>query len=131
VDYTLNFSYALEGRVMMNMMTYYMMHYTAGDQEYRDKLLPAYRRVLGAYKKAASLTGKTVLNKSDLPVMVEYALATYYGFLHFRLLRITEDGIRDILMQGKNAIDASLVLDSSLIEIQSQINLALESLQRA
>ncbi|MGK5092938.1 hypothetical protein WDW89_13095 [Deltaproteobacteria bacterium TL4] len=129
VDDKLNYSYALEGRIYMQSMQYQIIRIEAGDQSVQNNLIPIYSKAVAAYKKALTLTKKETATKSDLPILIEFALVTHYGYIHRDLMRITKDGILDLLKQGKETIDNAVLLEPSLTRLQSKILIAIKIME--
>ena len=129
VDSKLNYAYVLEGRVHMQAMQFYLVWIETGEYSFRDKLLPTYKKAVGAYKKAMNLTTTSTTTKADLPILMEFALVTHYGYIHRDLMRITEDGVMGLLRQGQEAIQAAVLVEPELVRVQNRIENAIQTLR--
>ena len=109
----------------MQALKYQQMRVENGDRTARENLAPAFNRAVVAYRKALKLVPKSAPKKADLAVLTEFGNLTHYGFVHRDLMKFTEDGIRYLVVLGKETLDTAVTIDDSFEPLQKRLEVSL------
>jgi hypothetical protein len=125
VDNKLTYPLVMEGRIQMQALKYQQMRVENGDRTARQNLAPVFNRAVVAYRKALKLVPKSSPKKADLAVLTEFGNLTHYGFVHRDLMKFTEDGIRSLVVLGKESLDTAVTIDDSFEPLQKRLEVSL------
>ena len=125
VDNKLTYPLVMEGRIQMQALKFIQMRVENGDRTARENMAHVFNRAVVAYRKALKLISKSSPKKADLPVLTEFGSLTHYGFMHRDLMRFTEDGIRALVLLGKESLDAAVTIDDSFEPLQKRLEVSL------
>jgi hypothetical protein len=125
VDNKLTYPLVMEGRIQMQALKYQQMRVENGDRAARQNLAPVFNRAVVAYRKALKLVPKSSPKKADLAVLTEFGNLTHYGFVHRDLMKFTEDGIRSLVVLGKESLDTAVTIDDSFEPLQKRLEVSL------
>ena len=125
VDNKLTYPLVMEGRIQMQALKYQQMRVENGDRTARENLAPVFNRAVVAYRKALKLVPKSSPKKADLAVLTEFGNLTHYGFVHRDLMKFTEDGIRSLVVLGKETLDTAVTIDDSFEPLQKRLEVSL------
>ena len=109
----------------MQALKFIQMRVENGDRVARENMAPVFNRAVVAYRKALKLVPKSSPKKADIPVLTEFGNLTHYGFMHRDLMRFTEDGIRALVLLGKESLDAAVTIDDSFEPLQKRLEVSL------
>ena len=125
VDNKLTYPLVMEGRIQMQALKFQQMRVENGDRTARENMAPVFNRAVVAYRKALKLISKSSPRKADLPVLTEFGNLTHYAFVHRDLMRFTEDGIRSLVVLGKESLDTAVTIDDSFEPLQKRLEVSL------
>ena len=125
VDNKLTYPLVMEGRIQMQALKFIQMRVENGDRTARENMAHVFNRAVVAYRKALKLISKSSPKKADIPVLTEFGNLTHYGFMHRDLMRFTEDGIRALVLLGKESLDAAVTIDDSFEPLQKRLEVSL------
>ena len=125
VDNKLTYPLVMEGRIQMQALKFIQMRVENGDRTARENMAHVFNRAVVAYRKALKLISKSSPKKADLPVLTEFGSLTHYGFMHRDLMRFTEDGIRALVLLGKESLDTAVTIDDSFEPLQKRLEVSL------
>ena len=125
VDNKLTYPLVMEGRIQMQALKFQQMRVENGDRTARENMAPVFNRAVVAYRKALKLISKSSPRKADLPVLTEFGNLTHYAFVHRDLMRFTEDGIRSLVLLGKESLDKAVTIDDSFEPLQKRLEVSL------
>ena len=125
VDNKLTYPLVMEGRIQMQALKFQQMRVENGDRTARENMAPVFNRAVVAYRKALKLISKSSPRKADLPVLTEFGNLTHYAFVHRDLMRFTEDGIRSLVLLGKESLDTAVTIDDSFEPLQKRLEVSL------
>ena len=125
VDNKLTYPLVMEGSIQMQALKYQQMRVENGDRTARQNLAPVFNRAVVAYRKALKLVPKSAPKKADLAVLTEFGNLTHYGFVHRDLMKFTEDGIRSLVVLGKESLDTAVTIDDSFEPLQKRLEVSL------
>ena len=125
VDNKLTYPLVMEGRIQMQALKFIQMRVENGDRTARENMAHVFNRAVVAYRKALKLISKSSPKKADLSVLTEFGSLTHYGFMHRDLMRFTEDGIRALVLLGKESLDAAVTIDDSFEPLQKRLEVSL------
>ena len=125
VDNKLTYPLVMEGRIQMQALKFIQMRVENGDRTARENMAHVFNRAVVAYRKALKLISKSSPKKADLSVLTEFGSLTHYGFMHRDLMRFTEDGIRALVLLGKESLDTAVTIDDSFEPLQKRLEVSL------
>ena len=125
VDNKLTYPLVMEGRIQMQALKFIQMRVENGDRTARENMAHVFNRAVVAYRKSLKLISKSSPKKADLPVLTEFGNLTHYGFMHRDLMRFTEDGIRALVLLGKESLDTAVTIDDSFEPLQKRLEVSL------
>ena len=125
VDNKLTYPLVMEGRIQMQALKFIQMRVENGDRTARENMAHVFNRAVVAYRKALKLISKSSPRKADLPVLTEFGNLTHYAFVHRDLMRFTEDGIRALVLLGKESLDMAVTIDDSFEPLQKRLEVSL------
>jgi len=125
VDNKLTYPLVMEGRIQMQALKFQQMRVENGDRTARENLAPVFNRAVVAYRKALKLVPKSSPKKADLPVLTEFGNLTHFGFVHRDLMKFTKDGIRSLVVLGKETLDTAVSIDDSFEPLQKRLEVSL------
>ena len=130
IDHKLPAPFVIEGRIHMHAMKILMLRMMLDEYTAKNALTPTFKKMMIAYRKALKLTSISEPQANDVPILGEFAQVVYYSFQHQRLIRITEQGMMEILKIGKKAIDSAMLVNHQYRKLQMQILTAISTIEK-
>jgi hypothetical protein len=122
--------YLMEARIQMQAVRFMMLRLQCEDLSARDSIGPTFNKAIVAYRKALRRTSTSDPQRSDLPVLAEFAQIAYFAFQNRELIRATKDGIHEILKLAKKTIDAAVLVNPRYNRLQMKIQMALNQIEK-
>jgi len=122
------YAFLLEGRLHMQRTKYLEIRIRYGDQGCIPQLTSSYNKTIVAYRKGVRLVPSSNVQKKDLPILSEFANATYYGYVLRPLMKLSTEGVQDLVLQGMAAVEKAMLLDSRMLTLKTHLMSALEGL---
>lgn len=128
IDDKMHHPYLMEARIHMQSVKFLLTRIEYGDNEAKAGLAPTYNKAIVAYRRSLKRTSKTNATKSDAAIFAEFAGIAHYGYVHRKLMNFTSKGLQVLLKEGKEAVDAAVVLDPRYVSLQMRLMNAMDSL---
>ena len=122
-----NLLYVLEGRIHMQAVQYYLLQMEAGDNSSQELVTPTFNKAVVAYRTAMKTFKRSRAGQKDISLLVEFASLTHYAFSCRRMMKLSKEGVRMLLKEGKKAVDIAVMLDPSHAGLQMRLATVLES----
>ncbi len=122
-----NLAFVMEGRIYMKAVQHYLLRIESGDESCENAIAPTFNKAVVAYRSAMKYFGRKNPEKRDLSPLVEYASLAHYAYVCRKSMKLTKGGLQTLLQEGKKAVDAAVLLDSSYTSLQSKLIMALEN----
>ena len=121
--------FLMEGRIPMQAMKLLTLRMMMDEYTAKNALTPTFKKVVVAYRKALKRTSLSDPHRTDIPVLGEFAQVSYYSFQHRKVMRLTNQGVLEMLKLGKKAVDAATLVNRQYSKLQMQILTAISSLE--
>ena len=121
--------FLMEGRIHMQAMKLLTLRMMMDEYTAKNALTPTFKKVVVAYRKALKRTSLSDPHRTDIPVLGEFAQVSYYSFQHRKVMRLTNQGVLEMLKLGKKAVDAATLVNRQYSKLQMQILTAISSLE--
>lgn len=121
--------FLMEARIHMAAVRFLMLRMQSEDNTARVSVAPTFNKAIVAYRKALKRTSFSDPNRSDLPVMGEFAQISNFAFQNRELMKLTNDGTLENLRLAKKAVDAAVMVNRHYGRLQLKILNAINILE--
>jgi len=121
IEPRLNLVYVMEARIYMKAVEHYIIRVETGDSSCTPNITPTFNKAVVAYRKALKRTSVSHPSKQDLPVFVEIAQIARYARVRRSSMKLSKEGVIDLLKEGKKAADIAVQLDDRYLDLQMKV----------
>ncbi len=121
--------FLMEGRIHMQALKLLTLRLMLDEYTARNAVTPTFKKAVVAYRKALKRTSLSDPQRTDVPVLGEFAQIAYYSFQNRKMMRLTNQGVLEMLKMGKKAVDAAVLVNRRYNKLQMQILTSISSLE--
>jgi len=127
LDSQLPSAFLMEARVHMYAVKVLNVRMEQGDYSVRDAIAPTFNKAIAAYRKGLKRISSISPSRADAANMAEFCRIAHFAHMHRDSMRLTREGVAEILKIAKKAIDAAVLVDRRHSALQMRLIVALNA----